>query len=369
MTDAIQRSKAFLANIHARGPFQGHGLVCRPAQLPPFAGPDNEFTTSTRPVDEWVPMVVENYRRQVALFEAVPHDGVPTANISTGTQLFAAAFGCPVHRYEDTNPCALPLVRSAAEADALEAPDIWKAPSLYRVFELADAVRRELGPDVLLGPPDKQTGFDTACLIWQKTGIYSAMLLEDEKDAVKRLSHKCTRLLIGFIRELRKEFPTMTMAGYPGVWCPPEMGPGYSNDECGAFGTELFAEFCLPELIELSEAFGGLAMHCCADAEHQFPLFNRIPGFYAFNRVAAKRGYLPILEHFSGPEAPVHVLCCPPEDITAELVQNAPDGTRFVFVAMGVDADTAARWLERMRDLCPRSEAGAVHDVEVRKRG
>jgi len=359
MADRIERNKTFLANIHARGPFQGHGLVCKPEAVAAWSGPDNEFTTSTRPADEWVPLVVENYRRQVELLEAVGHDDVPTADISTGTQLFAAAFGCPVHRYEDTNPCALPLVRTAAEADALEEPDIWTAPSLYRVFELADAVRGELGPDVPLGPPDKQTGFDTACLIWEKTGIYSAMLLEEEKAAVKRLTEKCTRLLIRFIRELGKEFPTMTMAGCPGVWCPPEMPPGFSNDECGAFGTELFAESCLPELVELSEAFGGMAMHCCADAEHQFPLFGRIPNFYAFNRVAGKRGYMPILEHFSGPDAPLHILAWIADETIEQLLEAAPGGTRFVFVQTGATMETAARWLDRMRELCPRSQPGA----------
>lgn len=110
---------------------------------------------------------------------------------STGTHLYATAFGCPVHRYPDSNPCALPSVRTAAEADRIEVPDLWKVPSLYRVFELAAALRSEFGPEVLLGPPDKQTGFDTACLIWERTGIYAALATDKEKDAAKRLTAKC----------------------------------------------------------------------------------------------------------------------------------------------------------------------------------
>lgn len=75
------------------------------------------------------------------------------------------------------------------------------------------------------------------------------------------------------------------------AWAPPEMGPWLSNDECGAFSTVMFEELCLPEFVDLAETFGGLGMHCCAGAEHQFESFRKIPGFYTFNRVAAQRGY------------------------------------------------------------------------------
>ena len=360
----IGENKAFLANIYRKGVFEGHGFVCKPEMRPVWDGPDNEFTTSTRPVREWVPWAVENYRRKLDLLAAVPHDDVPTCDLATGTQIYAAAFGCPVHRYADNNPFALPLVHTAEEADRVEEPDIWRSPSLYRVFELAGAVQRELGPDVPLGPPDKQTGFDTACLVWEKTGIYTAMLVEEEKEAVKRLTAKCSRLLVRFIRELRKEFPTMSMRGCPGVWTPPDMAPWYSNDECGAFGPGQFEEFCLPELVELSETFGGLGMHCCADAEHQFELFKRIPGFYAMNRVSAKRGYLPILDDLAGPDGPVHVLAWIDEETIEQLIRQAPAGTRFVFTQMGADAESAKPWLERMRALSPRAKsAGARRRV------
>ena len=64
----------------------------------------------------------------------------------------------------------------------------------------------------------------------------------------------------------------------------------------------------------LSDTFGGIGMHCCADAEHQFPGFNKIRNFYAFNRVQSKHGYRPILEHFGGPGAPVHCLAWGADD-------------------------------------------------------
>lgn len=103
------------------------------------------------------------------------------------------------------------------------------------------------------------------------------------------------------------------------------MGPWLSNDECGAFSAGMFEDFCLPELADLSQTFGGLGMHCCAKAEHQFESFKKIPHFYAFNRVATKGvGYAPLLDHFTGIEAPVHVLAWIAERDIEYLIRKAP---------------------------------------------
>ncbi len=137
----------------------------------------------------------------------------------------------------------------------------------------------------------------------------------------------------------------------PGHWVPPELGPWVSNDEVGIMSAEMFEEFCLPELNDLADTFGGLAMHCCADAEHQFSGFRKIRNFYGFNRVEARRGYLPLLEHFVGPGSPVHCLAWVADDVIEQLVTRAPAGTRFIFVKMGGDDDEATLWLERKRML------------------
>lgn len=349
------RNEAFLRNLYARGPFQGHALICTPKQVPICAHPDYDFTLSDKPVANWVPWVVENYRRQVALTEAVGDDAVPCAWLSTGTHIYAAAFGCKVHRFPDNNACALPLVERAVEADALETPDIWKTPVLYRIFELAHAVQKELGKDVYLGPPDMQSGFDTAALVWNKTDFLCALLDETEIPAVKRLVDKSARLFKNFLVAFRKEFPQCSPCHCPTVWAPPEMGPWLSNDECGAFDTAMFDEFCLPELVDIAKTFGGLGMHCCADAEHQFEHFKRIPGFYAFNRVKAQHGYAPLLDHFTGPTAPVHVLAWIEDSEAEDLVRRAPTGTRFIFNKISVTEEEARLWLAKMRVSCPRT--------------
>jgi hypothetical protein len=314
---------------------------------PPLIGVKEagDYTLSSEPVQNWVPWVVENYRRDVKSLELHQDDSVPVAKLSTGTQLFANAFGCKVHIPPGDSPCAIPMIKCAAEADKLQIPDIWKTECLYRVFQLGNAVRRELGPDVDLEICDIQTGFDIANLIWDKNDLLCTMTLEPE--AVKRLSAKCALLLKTFLKELRKEFPTMSPCHCPGNWTPPELGPWVSNDEVGIISPEMFEEFCLPELNDLCDTFGGIGMHCCADAEHQFFGFKKIKNLYGFNRVKSRYGYLPLLEHFAGPKGPVHCLAWLTDKELEQLVTQAPAGTRFIFKQFGPDDESGARWLAR----------------------
>lgn len=360
MSSLIARNEAFLRNIYNKGPFEGHAFCLHAASTPIHSLEHGDYTLSDRPVSEWVPWIVDNYRRQLDVLEAAGDDSVPTAKLSTGTHIYAAAFGCPVHLFEESNSAALPLVRTAREADALPEPDIWKQPVLYRVFELGDLVRNELGTNFYFGPCDVQSGFDTACLIWNKQDFFMAMMDEEEAPAAERLIQKCARLLKTFLLELRREFPNMSPCHCPAAWAPPERAPWLSNDECGAVNNETYRRFIQPELLDLAETFGGLGVHCCADAEHQFPLFNEVPGFYAFNRVPARRGWDPILEHFGGPEAPVHVISWISDADIRRLIDNAPVGTRFIFVRDVTHVDQGRRWLDDMRAHCPRTDSVTV---------
>lgn len=135
----------------------------------------------------------------------------------------------------------------------------------------------------------------------------------------------------------------------PIAWSP-NLGPWLSNDECGALSCEVFEEYALPELIDLAQTFGGLGMHCCADAEHQFPLFRRIPNLYAMNRVQARRGWLPVVEALGGPDGPVHVLQWIEDADIRRLRNEAPPGTRLIFCREVKSIDEGAAWLDAIRN-------------------
>ncbi|MEK6796351.1 MAG: hypothetical protein AABZ39_16340 [Spirochaetota bacterium] len=364
MDTKVRRNIEFLTSIYEKRPFTRHGFYAKPPEAGIIDFPDGDYTLSNKPVSAWVPIFVENYRREMEMLETVGGDIVPFARANTATHIYAAAFGAPVHAYEgmNTNPAAMPFIMNADEADTLEVPNIWKTPVLYRIFEMNYALQKELGKDIYLGPPDMQSGFDVMSQLWDKTDLFCSMLLPDKKEAVHRLNAKCARLFKTFVTELRKEFPMMQVCHCPGVWTPPAMGPWLSNDECGEFGPEQFEEFCLPELIDLSRTFGGLGMHCCAKAEHQFELFKKIPGFYGFNRVASKntKGYKMMLDHFNDEHSPVLVFGWM-DDATAEwFIRNAPAGVRCIFSYTAPTREQGSTWLERMHTATEASEKERV---------
>jgi hypothetical protein len=347
MNGKVKRNQAFLRNIYEKGPFQGHGFSCAPNFFTKPEYPNGDYTISDEPVTRWIAPIADHYMKHMEFLEAIGDHSVPTLKLMTGTHIYAAAFGCKVHSFEGSNPAALPLVSGADEAEKLSEPDIWKSPTLYRIFELADALRKELGPDVAFGPPDMQSGFDTAAIIWNKEDFFCSMMLEP--DAVKTMVAKCANLFKKFLIELRKEFPNMSPAHCPTTWAPPEFGPWLSNDECGAFNEEAFKEFCLPELIDLAETFGGLGMHCCAAAEHQFEYFKKIPNFYAFNRVpAGGKGFEPSVDAFGGEKGPVLSLGWIAESTIERLIRNSNVTARFIFHSYFDEIPEAKSWFERM---------------------
>ena len=59
-----ETNASFLTNIYHKGPFEGHGFLCRPPQKPLWERGD--YTLSDRPVTDWVPDIVAHYRQQEA---------------------------------------------------------------------------------------------------------------------------------------------------------------------------------------------------------------------------------------------------------------------------------------------------------------
>lgn len=218
------------------------------------------------------------YRRACERAALVHDDFVPYINMITGTEIFAEAFGCSVHRPADTNPFALPLIHTASEVALLKVPEL-SASSLAYLFDMADELRRRAGPAAVFHMVDIQAPMDIAALIWEKSEFYMAML--ETPEAVKELAAKVRSLLMAFLDEWFRRYGAEFVAHCPDYFM--SGGMTLSEDEVGAVNEDLFVEFFLPELAALSNRYGGLGMHCCADAGHQWPHFRKIPGLRLLN--------------------------------------------------------------------------------------
>jgi len=357
MTALERRNRGFLADLFA-GEFRGHAIIMNAPAVP--CKELGDFAISERPVADWVPVYVRRYEQKVEFLEAIGDDSVPYVNLNTNTGVFAAAFGCPIHVYaEETNAAARPLVRTAREADALAEPSLG-ARTISRIFELARLLRRELGPEVPIGVPDIQSPFDIAALVWNKEDFLVALV--EEPDAVKRLVGKCLRLLTNFLTEFKREFPECNLCHCPNAWAPPELGCWLSEDEVGSLSPAMFEEFCEPVLRALSGTFGGLFVHCCANAEHQFPGFLRLPNLRGLNRAGGQ--FLPMFTRradgrsFGELFAPktVFIVAWHSEPDVHALLDAAPAGARFLFNMPEMPLEEAKAVHERLRRRCQRRD-------------
>jgi hypothetical protein len=150
-------------------------------------------------------------------------------------------------------------------------PDL-DSPPLARLFAIADELRRRAGPGAVMRLVDTQSPMDIVALIWDKTELYGAML--EAPDAVKQLAAKVHTLFTAFLDEWFRRYGRELIAHFPYYYLP--QGVTLSEDEVGAVNPEMFREFFLPELQALSDRYGGLGMHCCANSRHQWDNFKRI---------------------------------------------------------------------------------------------
>lgn len=339
-------ARRFLRDLFA-GPFPGHGIVMDP-ELPPAPWP-GDVSCSDRPVKDWVPAGLDRYERMCRYAEALGDDSVPRVFVSTGTQVFAAAFGCPVHIPVDSPPFARPLVETAEEADRLPQPGLDAEP-LARIFEYAELIRSRLGPDVPINVPDLQSPFDIAALVWRKEALYLAMY--EHPAAVQRLVAKCHALLQAFLAEFRRRVGECAFCHCPNVWTPPDLGCALSEDEAGSMSTAMFEQFCLPSLTELSRAWNGLFMHCCAAADHQYGNFRHIPNLRGLNRVFQAPGFQPAIDTFSGHT--VLMVAWTDVETIGRMLAGAREDTRFLFNMGPQPLEEARVTFERLRKLCGR---------------
>ena len=197
-------------------------LVRHDAGLPPRPLPHPHN------IEDRVEWAWGKYQQQVAAVDWLADDTIPHLDPYTGTEIFAAAFGCDVHRPDDSNPFALPLIREASEVAGLEIPPITAEP-LARVFEIADELRRRAGPDAVMRLPDIQSAMDTAALIWEKSSYFVAMI--ESPEAVRELAAEVRQLLVGFLDEWFARYGTDFVAHFPDYYM--SGGLTLSEDEIG----------------------------------------------------------------------------------------------------------------------------------------
>ena len=263
-----------------------------------------------------------HYDYMLGRCEALDDDLLPHLQLRTGTEIHAACFGSEVYYPVNSNPCAIPFVKTESEADKVKKPNLYDTP-LAALLDMAEKMREYGGKDALMGLPDMQSPMDIVALIWDKSYLFSAMY--DCPEAVKTLAGKVSEFMFDFLDALFEIYGERYIAHYPSYYM--EKGVTMSVDEVGAVSAPMFNEFFRDELDALSERYGGIGIHCCANARHQWENFREVKGLRLMNltnvqtylddshKVFAKTCMqYPILSDYANP-APLKI--APPEQYPA----------------------------------------------------
>ncbi len=344
-TQITKKQKFFRDLFNFEGPPPGHALRVEP----PTVG-DIKLIHSDD-IEARAQMGKSMLEYDIKCREEIGDDRVPTLRPWSGTEIFAAAYGCPVHVAPDGIPFALPLVETAGEADKLKKPDM-SAKSLSDIFKICDRMVELCGEDYPVRVCDLQSPFDIASLIWKKENFFVALV--DTPDAVHTLLRKTTATLIEFLETFKSRYKNVCLDSFYLMWLPPELGIKVSEDEVGSLSVEMYSEFCYPYLEQLSKKFGGISLHCCARAEHQWDGFLELPGLRFLNFVHPTVSLEKAVRKFSG-----RAVLAPTgtnghkdlQDYVRECLKYFTPDTRFVFIINAESLESAKGLHNELRKI------------------
>ncbi len=343
----LQANRSYLRDLYTASGPQLAILIHTPLEhdhIDPW-----DYTLSDRPVTDWVGPLLSKYEAELKRLDELPDDKAPYIDLCRNTGIFPAAFGCELHTYDGGGAAAArPCVFSSEDLKLLPKPSL-DAPTLRRTLELAEALVERAGPDIAISVPDIQSSFGIAAIIWEKSSMMISMMTEPE--AIKDLVAQTHELLKLFLLEFKRIVPNCSMCHCPSMWVPAELGCHLSEDEIGIISLDMFEEFCLPHLIDLSETFGGLWMHCCADADHQYVGIAKIPNLRGLNR-KFHQGARPCIDMFS--DSALFSMGCTPEEELMEMLDMALPQSRFLFEFYCRTMDEGKGLVERFHARIPR---------------
>ncbi len=275
-----------------------------------------------------------------------PYQGVP---------IFASAFGCPVEFFDYQLPANRPLYSgddAPAQVLALTLPAI-DSNMLGDILEMTSYFEKQTGGKYPIAVTDLQSPMDNAYLIWNSCDFMCAMFTD--KQAVHHLLRLCTDLFIGFVKEMRSRVSNFIPAHFPPVYLPDGKGVALSEDTLAVLSSELFEEFALPYLNEVSEEFGGLFVHSCGNIEHQLGSIRKIKDLRGLNfSVSATR--------FEAVWAALKDTCCIIPHCSDENIVRSFDGAEeWIFHVMGIKDTNRGLGLVVYPDSLRKKGPAAIH--------
>lgn len=252
--------------------------------------------------------MLAHWAKEIAEHQCIQDDYVPIRPTYLGTGVFPSAFGSPVQWFENADPWVEPVMSADASAVyALRQPTVQDG-LLCRVLDLTRFMATEpanvLGSDspVRVRVTDVQGPLDVAYLVWHSEEFLIA--LHKHPEEAQTLMRMCTDLVIDFVQEQRSAAKSLgaefVPCHYPPIWMPDGWGIAVSDDCAALLSPRQYAQFALPYLNEVSDAFGGVFVHSCGDFTHNLGNLEKVRNLRGIDFAVGEQPLGPIAERFSG---------------------------------------------------------------------
>jgi len=197
---------------------------------------------------------------------------LPTVYADFGTISTARLYGGKVIPPSDGGKVHIePVVRAPEELVDLQ-PCSFEESDFQLAIDLWRMVCDRLQTDqVFLRTPDFQGPMNTLALVIDQQELM--MGLYDQPELIQSALERITTTLIDYHQRLRRELGGGRVIGniWPYTFLPESIGVSLTQDMMPLLSPELYRQFELPQIRRISQAFGGLQIHCCGRYVQHLP--------------------------------------------------------------------------------------------------
>ena len=187
-----------------------------------------------------------------------------------GVGIYATAYGCKYEWVPGDAPQVRPIYKSLDEIDNIKKPDIAACDELLVVLDMIRYFKEKTGGALEIVLTDTQSPNDTASLIMDTSEFFAATIEEPER--LHPLLQSITDLICQFSDEQKNLIgERFTKPGHQMISLTDSSGISVSDDNMAFISNQSYNDTCLRYNNMLSDHFGGIALHTCGNAVHNFP--------------------------------------------------------------------------------------------------
>ena len=194
----------------------------------------------------------------------------PCTTRTGGGGILSIAFGAI---YDKTHDHTAPIIHSADKIESLNLSPTLKDGLIPQALDIIKYVVDRTDGQIPLQMYNSGGPVDIASMVLHDIELLTALYTHPKQ--VHRLLQSCTDIFIEFFKAQQAIVPEWSPTIVPDMYVPSGHGILCGEDWLATISPEMASEFEVPYLNQISDAFGGIAIHSCGSFMHQFETLKR----------------------------------------------------------------------------------------------